>query len=375
MNTPAETKKSKRILEIEMMKAIAIIAMVFVHVYEVSLESLDFSIKAPVFFATLIEFFGCIPSAGVFMFAMGWGVVFSRSSPQSYRKRFFYLFALGIFVNFFQQWIPCILDPEHFGPLSENLHTIIAVDIYAFSAMATLYSITVKRLEGKPEAGILAGAVLVALTFWINTTFGYETFTTGNDWADTFIGLFIRENEWSYFPYVSWIVFPVAGFGAGYFFKQLNDKKKYLLIAVLAAGIQIVFGLWMMQRLGMEDTVLFRKYNVEESLYYGMHPVYAICGLGMIAAEFVICAGIMKLTKDTIPAFMTEMSRNVMDIYVFQWIMIGFLSPVLAEMKSIYANMTVSVLVLAAAFYLSRLLEALKEEKRIIKEEWKGWEF
>ncbi|MCR5173363.1 MAG: DUF1624 domain-containing protein, partial [Oscillospiraceae bacterium] len=172
---PAEQKKTKRLLEIEMMKAIAIIAMVFVHVYEVSLESLDFSTKAPVFFATLIEFFGCIPSAGVFMFAMGWGVVFSKSSPRSYWKRFFYLFALGIFVNFFQQWVPCILDPEHFGPLKENLHTIIAVDIYAFSAMATLYSITVKLLEGKPRAGILSGFLIVAVTFWINITFGYET--------------------------------------------------------------------------------------------------------------------------------------------------------------------------------------------------------
>ncbi len=372
---PTEQKKSKRVLELEMMKAIAIIAMVFVHVYEVSLESLDFSTKAPVFFATLIEFFGCIPSAGVFMFAMGWGVVFSKSSPRSYWKRFFYLFALGIFVNFFQQWVPCILDPEHFGPLKENLHTIIAVDIYAFSAMATLYSITVKLLEGKPRAGILSGFLIVAVTFWINITFGYETFTTGNEWADTFIGLFIRENEWSYFPYVSWIVFPVAGFGAGYFYKQLNDKQKYVLIATAAGIVQVVFGLWMMRRLAMEDTVLFRKYDVEESLYYGMHPVYAICGLGMIGIEFVISTMILKLTKGTIPAFMTEMSKNVMNIYVLQWVMIGLFSPVLVRVKSIYVNMAVSVLILVAAFYGSQVLEVWKEQKEIIKEEWRGWDF
>ncbi len=375
MNMPAEKKHSKRIPEIEIMKVTAIIAMVFVHVYEVSMGSLDFSTKGPVIFATLIEFFGCIPSAGVFMFAMGWGVAFSKTTPESYFTRFLYLFALGLFVNIFQQWVPCILDPENFGALKDNLHTLIAVDIYAFSALATLYSMTVKKLEGKPRAGILVGVLLVAVTFWINITFGYETFSTGNEWADTFIGLFIRENEYSYFPYISWIVFPVAGFGAGYLYKKLDDKKKFILIAVCAGIVQIIFGLWMMQQLGMEDTVLFRKYDVEESLYYGMHPVYAVCGLGMIAVEFAISTWILKLTKERIPSFMTEMSKNVMDIYVIQWMIIGCISPVLVRLKSIYVNMAVSVLILIAAFFASKVLEAWKADKNVIREKWKGWEF
>ena len=46
----------------------------------------------------------------------------------------------------------------------------------------------------------------MGLSFCANVLIGFETFTTGNEWLDTLLGLLIRVNEYSYFPFISWIV-------------------------------------------------------------------------------------------------------------------------------------------------------------------------
>lgn len=84
--TEPRLEHSKRVLEIEAMKAVAIISMVFVHVFEMSVD-IDYATPAKETVAFLIEFFGAIPSAGVFMFAMGWGTAFSkRATAETYLK-------------------------------------------------------------------------------------------------------------------------------------------------------------------------------------------------------------------------------------------------------------------------------------------------
>ena len=199
----AQPVRRERILEIELMKAIAIIGMVFVHVFEMGIN-LDYSSPARYTAAFLIEFFEAIPSAGVFMFAMGWGTAFSkRATAESYRKRAVSLFVLGIIINFFEQYLPAILAPSSYGPLDEVFPSILATDIYFFAALASLYFALMKQLESKKHMRILASICLVGLCFFVNSVVGFESFTTVNEWLDTILGLFIRVNEYSYFPFVA----------------------------------------------------------------------------------------------------------------------------------------------------------------------------
>ena len=58
-----------RQFEFDVAKAFAVFFMIVVHVFE---HTVIYD-KSPLWY--LVEFFGCAPSAGVFMFAMGLGMV------------------------------------------------------------------------------------------------------------------------------------------------------------------------------------------------------------------------------------------------------------------------------------------------------------
>ena len=84
-NTPSAHQG--RVLEIELMKAMAIVSMVFVHVFEMGIRPEGMSAVDGAI-PYLIEFFGGFPGAGVFMFTMGWGAAHSKhATVDNYLKR------------------------------------------------------------------------------------------------------------------------------------------------------------------------------------------------------------------------------------------------------------------------------------------------
>ena len=84
--------------------------------------------------------------AGVFMVSMGWGAAFSqRATAKNYLKRAVFLFVLGVIINFFEEYLPAILVPDHFVPFGEVLPSILAADIYFFAALCSLYFALMKK--------------------------------------------------------------------------------------------------------------------------------------------------------------------------------------------------------------------------------------
>ncbi len=352
--------EKKRIPELDVLKTIAVIAMVFVHVLEVS-TGLDTSRPISHGIASLIEFFGCVPSAGVFMFLMGWGAAMSRkSSAKAYIDRFLQLFLLGLMVNFFQQLIPMILAPEVFGWAEENLYTIIAVDIYQFAALATLFFAIMQKLNRDSKPAIIFSISLLSFCMILNALLGYETYTTGNNWYDTLIGLLIRENEYSYFPFVSWILFPVAGYWFAFLHQKLCEKELFLLFCFVTGVGLILLSEFLMNTFSIRDIIVRHVYPAEDA-YYAMHPVCGLGALGIIVTEFVLTSWIRKILNGRIFAFFLFVSQNVMFIYVTQWILIGLLSPVLNSITQLGVNILFSLGVLASACLLALCFNSIRK--------------
>ena len=349
----------KRINELDLLKAIAIIAMVFIHVFDVSTRlQINSGIETPTVW--IIEFMGNIPSAGVFMFAMGWGAAFSsRSTPSTYISRLRQLVILGILINFFEHFIPSLIDPATFGTVWEIAPSIFAVDIYFFAAFAMIYFAVMKKFKEKPVAAVSISAALIIVCFAVNAAVGYESFTTGNSWIDTVIGLFIRENEWSYFPFISWSIFPVVGYGAALLFKKATSRKAVLLFAGIMGVILIAFAEIMMAVFGIQDAVIIGAHSASEASYYALHPLCAICGCGVIAIEFIIANLILMISRQRLPKFTSKMSRNVMEIYIAQWLFIGCLSPVLSRITNLWVNILFAVAVTFASYFGAELYKWL----------------
>ena len=71
-----------RQFEVDVAKAFAVFFMIVVHVFE---HTVTYD-ESPLWY--LVEFFGCAPSAGVFMFVMGLGMVYTRhDSPADFVRR------------------------------------------------------------------------------------------------------------------------------------------------------------------------------------------------------------------------------------------------------------------------------------------------
>lgn len=349
--------KHDRIPELDLLKTIAVIGMVFVHVFEVP-AALDTSSPIAFACATIIEFFGCIPSAGIFMFCMGWGAALSvRSTALTYVDRFLQLAILGIVVNFFQQLVPMLMDPADFGVASENLFALIAVDIYQFAALGMVYFAIMQILGKNTKPAIVVSGALVAVCAVVNACFSQGAASTGNDWLDTLVGYVIHVNEYSYFPFISWLVFPAAGYATAYLHKRIRDKK-WLPFATIGVGaVLIVVAEVLMNAFGVTDVVIRHVYPPEEG-YYLMHPLCALCGFGIIAVEFSLACLILRALKGRLGSFFEFVSMHVMFIYVTQWIVIGCLTAALYRMTSLWANMLTALLVLVAACMLAWLNDA-----------------
>ena len=342
-----------RIREIELMKVIAIIGMIFVHVFEESPCYSDDASGATLYIGVVISFFGGALSAGVFMFAMGWGASFTdKATPKTYLDRFLQLALLGLLVNVLQQWIPMLIAPDDFGRLSERWHALFAADIYPFAALAMLYLACMKKLSKNTAAMVILSGILLTVSLLINGLIPVESYTTGNDVSDTLLGLFIRENEYSYFPFVSWIAFPVAGFGIGALYRILNDPKRFAgLMFCIGMPIIVICSL-LMSKFGIPNAALL-PYYVTDTEYYAMHSLGVLCSCGIIMTEYAIAWFILKLTKRALPEFMLKMSKNVMHIYVWQWLINGLLAGIIIRLDNIYLVILLASAVLIASYWLS----------------------
>lgn len=351
-----KTGRTNRVLEIELMKAVAIMGMVFVHVYEMSIRMKIISYNQSMA-AFIIQFFGCVLSAGVFMFAMGWGAAYSKSAtPRTYVRRALSLFILGVVINLFEEYLPAILVPDAYGPLSEMLPSILTTDIFFFAALMSLFFALLKKLEARPGLAVSLSVILLAVCFSINLLVGFESFTLGNEWMDTVLGLFIRVNEYSCFPFISWFVFPIVGYWLSVCF-QKTDMKKAVIFAVATGVAAIAAGELLIRASGLMDAAIFDVVGIPEGYYYALHPYYALVGYGLIAIEFAAAHLILRLSRQRLPQFMLTMSKNVTQIYVVQWLLIGLLSPLLVSITSVWANILAALVILFIAYIGGILLK------------------
>ena len=356
MNHNYYPKTHRRIPELDLLKTVAVIGMIFVHVLECS-ENLNTVGTLRRAIATFIEFFGCAPSACIFMFAMGWGAALSRESSVKHSiDRFGQLCILGLLVNFFQQIVPMIINPEVFGAPIENFYTIIAVDIYQFASLAMLYFAAMQALGKNTKKAWLFSGLLVTICMAVNVIFGFETFSTNNPWTDTLIGFIIRENEYSYFPFISWIIFPVVGYACAFVYEKYRDREN-IPVLTLAGGIcTILISELLMNIFSVRDVIIRHVFPAQPG-YYAMHPLCALCAFGIIVIEFSLAMVGLKLLKGKFTPFFNFVSKHVMFIYIAQWIIIGLLTPTLYNVTSIYVNVLFSICILVAVLVITYIRE------------------
>ena len=301
--------------ELDWARGLAVFFMVIIHVAE------EISGFPPGLFSHFLAITGGPLAAPTFMILLGIGIVYSRnSSPKKLAMRGLSLIALHYALNFASFGIPYLIQYVQTADtayLYEFFVYVFGIDILAFSGLTFLLFALKEKFKLMTIHLIIFALVLSCLNLIL-------TRPIDNIYLGTFLGLFARINEYSYFPLLSWFCYPVMGYVAGKFLKCCTDKTllyKYIfvisslvIVCMTLGAFKYGFNIWAM-------------YLEEPDNYYFQDFLQYILVSGMVFSWISVLYGLSKIKLlEFFGKILSRWSRNVTTIYCAQWLIIGWVS-------------------------------------------------
>jgi len=347
-----KTINAGRQFELDFAKFVAIVFMILVHCYDYSslyLSSLFTSAKGAVSpLGTLIEFLGAQPAAPVFMFCMGIGLVYTRhNSAREFAHRGLKLLITGYLLNLYRTVI--VVAGGLTGALGEQplLPLVSAfalcVDILPFAGLAFIFFALMKRLKVSPTMATFIVLLLLVVANMLPDV------GNGEQWYCYVAGLLWYQNDFTSFPLLQWLPFPMAGVLFGQRLKATSDKRRFYLVT-LAIGV-VVFALTtlLVCGRGMILRTLFTTAYFDMNL---LSTAWSLAIVLILLPIYYLLVG--NLHEGRLYQLATFCSRNINKIYIWQWILITPIAVLLFTFLPIdaYWKLFVEVLFVSVACVL-----------------------
>lgn len=343
-NEPVNLGRQK---ELDIAKGIAIIFMIFCHSFEVLSDFFDPGISTDISYTILDVILGGSFAAPVFMFCMGISFCYSRkSSAGDMARRGLTVLGIAFLLEVFRTAIPGLLewlifrDPE----CIEYVYVFFEVDILQFAALAMLVIALFKKMNLKPYVMVIIAAVcsiVGQLLQWVST---------GSTVGDIITGFIWHSHDYSYFPILNWLIFPVCGYAFGGIWQRLENKERFFRIVTPIC--------WVISIIYFIPMVFVGEYYLSGGDYYGM-------GIGDAIFAFVVCFAMLGLGYylakfgGRVADWLGSMGNRVTSVYCIHWTLYCFaallLTCVLENYISQWVMIPASVSVLIASDLLSRV--------------------
>lgn len=358
-----EPINNKRQIELDIAKGLALVFMVWVHTNEYY-QGTQYHGG---FYNRMVEFLGSPPAAPVFMFLLGLGIVYSsKSTPSKLMKRGVLIFISGYVLSFCRDVLPYALlfrrerDTEL---LIEAWDLLWGVDILQFAGLTFLFFAFVKKFNITQQALFLFWCVFATLNMVL------RDITFSSDFANGFFGLFWGTDDYSWFPFLNWITFPIQGYVCGYYIMRCTDKRAlYKRVLILAGTISIP--LWIYSYV---NDVQFGAFG---ELWQQAYYHHDIMGSLVLSAFAMLWISLCYFAEPFIPEFfkvsLSRWSKNVNTIYCIHYTILGFLLLVLSEegyhpiMVCIIGLVVLFVSDLLCTIYNNRSSFALRKKKEAL---------
>lgn len=318
--------------ELDIARGLAVLFMVMIHMQE---YFSDITATEGII-GTIVDFLGGIPAAPVFMVLMGIGFVYSkRSTPDILWNRGVRLIGLGYLLNLLRGTLPYLFQFFVYGSSNSfelSLTNLIYVDIFQFSGMAMIFFGFVKKYDMSDKALV----IMMFLFSILNQAM--VNIKCNSLIMQSFTGLFWGSSEYSFFPFLTWIFYPIFGFLFGKILIRVSNKNKFYFRATILGFLSFASLIAFCTLTGI-DSFLFN-----DELYY--HHQF----LGnIISASFVIgWIGSMfclnGVLHDKLKILLNRWSNNVTEIYFIHWIIIGWLVQFIGTNNLSFAYMVVLIL-------------------------------
>lgn len=355
----------ERQVELDIAKGIAVFLMICVHVQEVfSHPTVQHSL-----FGCVVEFVTGFPAAPLFMFAMGVGTVYSQRQDAGYAiRRGASLLIMAYLLNAARGFIPWSLGmrlgllTEDAVPYGNPLFSLLEVDILHFAGLSFILIGMLRAAKVPWCAYPVAGLVLCALNYLV------RGISTGQPISDSILGLLWGASETSYFPFLSWIVYPMAGVAFGDILKNSTDKRRLYLGSFLAGCVVLLIAMWVsdfrfMYYMGFPEGNAYAYYHQD------------LIGNAVNGSLALMWLSVLYFLREAIPSVVVKKllfwSKQLNAIYMVHWVLIGWLVLLLGFNRLMYwqtilamATIIIAADRIGAAFSgpQTRLLAAKRKE-------------
>ena len=308
-----ENINTGRQIELDWARGFAVFFMILVHV-KLELPGFPFSS----IYSKIIEFAGSPLAAPTFMILLGAGIVYSKNNePKKLAKHGLILLLLHYALNFAAFGLPSLIMLAQSGDSASRedfFNYTFGVDILAFAGITFLFFALKEKLRMQTIHVVFAALALSCLNYLL-------TWVMNNFWHGPVLGLLVRANDYSYFPFLSWIGYPVMGYVFGRHLIKCTDKKRFytylfafsaLITATITLGsFKYDFNIWEMH-FGPDEYYyqnLIQYILVGGICFTWISTLYALSGIKALGF-----AGKQ----------LSRWSRNVTAMYVAQWMIIGW---------------------------------------------------
>lgn len=309
-----------RQLELDIARGLAVLFMILIHV------QLYFANPNVInsHFGAFNDFVGDMPAAPMFMFLLGVGINYSRKkNPSLMFKRGVMLILTGYLLSFIRGFVPyairayCSTDVTY---IHEGIIELLYVDILQFSGLAMIMFSLLKKFNFKKFAIALTAIVLSVINiFMLNVP-------THNLALSAITGLIWGSNEYSYFPFLTWAFYPIAGFLYGNLLIHCNNKKKFYTISAIIAAVVFFGGAYIFNVLMGIPSGL-----ATDTGYYHHFITDNIIFTGFVILEISILSFLAPIVPKFLQTIVARWSKNVTPIYFINWILITWTTLVIPE--------------------------------------------
>lgn len=321
----AETQKTSRRYELELLKALAIISMIICHpVIRLGIHNPGYE-KEFLFFLGQDIFGDYLCVAHAFMFAMGFGIVFTRkNTPKELMLRGVKIYLLGYVLNFFRYGIFNLTEAIFTGEFrSDMLEALFGMDILQFAGLALIFTGILKKLKLREIhmlaiAGVLSviGSVIPAID-------------TGNFAGNWLLGHFVyTDPEACTFVFFNWYIFVAIGMVFGSILRKTEDTDRlYKRLLIVSCCVMVVY---------ITLTFIFGVYFLCRDHNYYMLSLPEAAGLLSIDLSFLSAFYFLlkRIPASKLRVFL-DMSRNITPIYFIHWIILGFVDSIFCYLLDI----------------------------------------
>lgn len=329
-------KNTGRQHEFDLVKAFTIVLMIWTHVY----ENLS-TVFEPSLSAVNAYYRGSIFGASTFMFCMGMGMVYTRSStPADYAKRGVKLLFTGILLNVFREIVPEYIAFFVTGDVSQIYlsASALGVDILQFAGLAFLLTGLLRRI-GLRYRHILIVSIVMSLGAYF-----LEDVQTGNYAFDQALGYLWGTYSESYFPLMNWFIFVAAGCWFGKLYRHLDNKPAFQLVC-FTVGLAITAG-YLIFSITCDQNI-FLQFGREKYLAHRMSPdaiMTVLANVWLISLFYYISK---ILPERSIPV-LTHPSRYINQYYCISWVILyGVLRYACTSILPLETDLSVILMALA----------------------------